>query len=210
MTEETQDPIASAIATTDNHSATFGIVKRTPKPDIRRIGITADGQWYLYGDKPNEAKADTIEAIATPRILEMNVSTRAKKSKYGPRDYLDVAMLGEAPNIRYVLSLPIAFTVKGTGEAKVTWPVRSLLAALNQLDLPSTPLKLEPVRGDEANFTNVYLDPEGLQRVEGGDIGSTLGDFYAALDTCRRSLGQPPLRLASAADSTTQLELANA
>jgi len=183
--------------------ARFGIVAKTIRPEVKRIGVTPKGRWYLYGDKPtdNDDDRDFVDAVATPRILDIAVSVRAKTSEYGPRPYLDVTMLGETPAIRYSLSLPCAYTDSKTQQRCTPSAVRSLLGCLITLDLAVTPLKLEPSRGAKANFTNVYLDPEGIQQVRAGRIDDGEQALQHAVDTCRRKLGLPPqFTLADAAD----------
>jgi hypothetical protein len=195
--------LMSTQLTTEAPASNFGITTRTPKPEVHRIGVTQGGEWYLYGDTPTSPR-QTIEALATPRILDIKVVVRAQRSEFGERRYLDVTMLGETPNIRYVLSLPCRYADQRTGTERTQYSVRSLLGCLMQLDLPNTPLKLEPSRGAKATFTNVYLDPAGLQPVNSPAIGAELADLQLAVDCCRASLGLPPqFNLASAADTTT-------
>jgi len=177
----------------------FGLARRTPKPELRRIGVTPTGEWYLYGVTPDAKDRIPVEAVLTPRIFEVAVTVRAKAGKFGPRPYLDVTMLGETPAIRYVLSLPCAYTAGGV--RRTPHSVRSLLGCLVTLSLADTPLKLEPSRGNAANFTNVYLDPDGLQPVRAAKIGDDECSLQQAVDACRRKLGLPPqFTLADAAD----------
>lgn len=171
----------------------FGLAPRTVRPTLRRIGVTPTGDWYLYGATPADADRTPVEAVCTPRILEIAVVTRAKtSSRFGPRPYLDVTMIGETPAIRYVLSLPCAYTDQRSGARLTPHSVRSLLGALLTLELANTPLKLEPNRGNAANFTNVYLDPEGLQQVRAKEIGDDECALQQAVDACRCKLGLPP------------------
>lgn len=177
----------------------FGLAKRTPKPEVRRIGVTTTGEWYLYGATASDNDRTPVEAVLTPRILDVAVNVRARTSKFGPRPYLDVIMLGETPSIRYALSLPCTYISNGV--RRTPHSVRSLLGCLVTLELADTPLKLEPSRGNAANFTNVYLDPDGLQPVRATKIGDDECALQQAVDACRRKLGLPPqFTLADAAD----------
>jgi hypothetical protein len=193
-------PDPEALITTP--PARFGLTTKTIRPEVKRIGVTPKGKWYIYGARPGDDEdREPVEAIATPRILDIAVTVRAKTSEYGPRPYLDVTMLGETPAIRYSLSLPCVYTDSETQQRCTPSAVRSLLGCLTTLDLAVTPLKLEPSRGTKANFTNVYLDPEGIQQVRAPRIDDGEQALQHAVDTCRRKLGLPPqFALADAAD----------
>jgi hypothetical protein len=167
----------------------FGLVTRTIRPEIRRIGVTQQGSWYLYGATPDDPNRPPVEALGTPRILEVRVVSRGKGSSFGKRDYLDVSMAGETPAVRYVLSLPCSMFSSEGKRLPTQRSVRSLLGALLAVDdLAATPLKLEPSRGKKATFTNVYLDPDGMQPVTGDDIGPDESDLQAAVDAVRSRL----------------------
>jgi hypothetical protein len=201
-----QLPVDSSIATSDPEAlitqpARFGLSTKTIKPTVHRVGVSQDGEWYLYGETAKTKDRTPVEALATPRILDIQVVVRATRtSDFGPRPYLDVTMLGETPAIRYVLTLPCAFVDQRTGGRHTPSAVRSLLGCLITLDLAATPLKLEPSRGTKANFTNVYLDPDGLQQVRAERIGDGEADLQSAVDACRRKLGlAPQFALADAA-----------
>jgi len=172
--------------------ARFGLTTKTVKPTVHRVGVSQDGEWYLYGVNAKTKNRTPVEALATPRILDVQVVVRATRtSDFGPRPYLDVTMLGETPAIRYILTLPCAYADPRTGARHTPFSVRSLLGCLATVDLTTTPLKLEPSRGAKATFTNVYLDPDGQQQVRADRIGDSEADLQAAVDNCRRSLGLP-------------------
>lgn len=160
----------------------FGILPSTPKPTVHTVGISLQGAFYLYGDSP-AAPGPTVPAIGTPRILEIAVAQRGANSRYGARAYLDVRMVGACPGEQFLLTLPCH---------NKQWSYRSLLGALLTLDLPNTPLKLQPNPGREAVFIQVYLDPEGEQQVIAPAIGPERADLEAAVDRCRINLGLAP------------------
>ena len=178
----------------------FGITSRPVPPEVKRIGVTPTGEWYLYGSDPAAKDRAPVEALATPRILDVTVTKRGKTSRYGLRPYLDVTMAGPVPAIRYVLSLPCAYNDQRSGQRLTPHAVRSLLSCLLTLDLLNTGVLLVPARGTDASFTNVYLDPEGQQQVRAERIGADECSLQQAVDACRRKLGLPPqFALASAA-----------
>jgi hypothetical protein len=189
------DPAATAPepeALIHQRQASFGLVSRPVRPEIKRIGAAPAGEWYIYGDTPNAKDRTPVDAIATPRIMDIAVAMRGKTSKFGARPYLDVTMAGEVPAIRYILSLPCAYNDQRSGKRLTPHAVRSLLGCLITLDLPTTGVLLVPTRGTDANFTNVYLDPAGEQQVRAEKIGDDECSLQQAVDTCRRKLGLRP------------------
>lgn len=174
-------------------ASSFGLVARTLRPEIRRIGVTQQGEWYLYGATPDAPGRIPVEAVATPRIVDVSVVSRGKGSTFGKRDYLDVSMVGETPSVKYILSLPCSLHSSEGKRLPTQRSVRSLLGALLAIDgLATRPLKLEPSRGKRATFTNVYLDYEGQQPVTGEDIGPDEVDLQRAVNATRARLGLPP------------------
>jgi hypothetical protein len=165
--------------------ARFGITTRPVPPETIRIGVTSTGEWYVYGSDAGAKDRKPVEALATPRILDITVASRGTGSRFGLRPYLDVAMAGPVPAIRYVLSLPCR-------HRPTPHSVRSLLGCLLTLDLSDTGVMLVPTRGTSAAFVNVYLDPEGQQQVRAERIGPDECDLQQAVDTCRGKLGLPP------------------
>lgn len=184
----------------------FGITTRTPRPEVRRIGVTQQGSWYLYGATPDDPDRQPVEAVATPRITDVRVVSRGKGSSFGRRDYLDVTMIGETPAVRYVLSLPCLMRSSDGKRLPTQRSVRSLLGALLTIDqLAATPLKLEPSRGKKATFTNVFFDPAGERPVTGEDIGPDETDLHRAVNNVRARLGLSPqfAELGDASDRST-------
>jgi hypothetical protein len=177
----------SCLVTTDHALAPVpdlpGLAPRSPDVTTHVIGISQDGELYLYGDSPS-APGPIVPAIVAMRILDVVVVTRGVEgSRYGQRDYLDVRLLTDVPSVQYILRLP---TQNGQ------WSYRSLLGALMTLDLAATALKIEPRRGKVATFLQVSLDPEGINRVNAPAIGPDRDDLEVAVDRCRALLGLEP------------------
>lgn len=180
----------TALATTDQPQ--FGIIPASPQITTTTIGINKDGQFYQYGDSP-QAPGPVVPALGTPRVLDVQIVTRGNDtSRYGTRDYLELRTMGETPDRHYLLRLPCQGGKTADGRFTVQHSVRSVLGALCELDLQDTAVKLEPVRGREATFIHVSLDPAGQQRVIAPSIGPSRADLEIAVDRCRSSLGLPP------------------
>jgi hypothetical protein len=193
MTTDVHAPDSPEALVAPPPASGFGLTTRTLRPEIRRIGVTQQGEWYLYGATPDDPNRQPVEAIATPRIIDVSVVSRGKGSSFGKRDYLDVAMVGETPSVKYILSLPCSMHSSEGKRLPTQRSVRSLLGALLAVDgLAARPLKLEPSRGKRATFTNVYFDFEGQQPVTGEDIGPDEIDLRRAVNATRSLLGLPP------------------
>jgi hypothetical protein len=193
MTTDVHAPDSPEALVTPPAASVFGLTTRTLRPEIRRIGVTQQGEWYLYGATPDDPNRQPVEAIATPRIIDVTVVSRGKGSSFGKRDYLDVAMVGETPSVKYILSLPCSMYSSEGKRLPTQRSVRSLLGALLAVDgLATRPLKLEPSRGKRATFTNVYFDFAGQQPVTGEDIGPDEADLQRAVNATRSLLGLPP------------------
>lgn len=170
----------------------FGILPASPRPVVTTIGISQDGCFYQYGETA-QTPGPIVPALGTPRLLDVQIVTRGKEgSRYGTRDYLEVRMAGETPERQYLLRLPCQGGKTRDGNFTIQHAVRSLLGALTELDLQAVGVKLEPIRGREATFVQVSLDPEGQQRLVAPSIGPSRVDLEIAVDRCRASLGLPP------------------
>lgn len=162
---------------------TDGILPASPRRESTLVGISQEGQFYLYGPTPSQP-GPTIEALMGV-VTDVSVGSRGGEgSRYGARDYLDVRLQAPDPSIQYVIALPAH---------RSQWSYRTLLGALLVLDLSATALKLEPTRGrEEATFIQVSLDPEGRQRVIAEAIGPDRNDLEIAVNACRRNLNLEP------------------
>lgn len=179
MTQE----ITSTLATIDHPAIPAdGLLPASPQRQATVIGINQDGRFYLYGPSATE-RGPEIEAVMGV-ILGVGISTHGTpESRYGERDYLDVRIQSPTPSLQYLLRLPAH---------QGQWSYRSLLGALQCVELSATALKIEPVRGREATFIQVSLDPEGFDRVIAPAIGPERSDLEDAIDACRRLLGLEP------------------
>jgi hypothetical protein len=206
MTTDVHAPDSPEALVAPPPASGFGLTTRTPRPEIRRIGVTQQGEWYLYGATPDDPNRQPVEAVATPRIVDVSVVSRGKGSSFGKRDYLDVAMVGETPSVKYILSLPCSMHSSEGKRLPTQRSVRSLLGALLTIDaLAVTPLKLEPSRGKKATFTNVYFDLDGQQPVTGEDVGPEEVDLQRAVNGVRSRLGLPP-QFREMADASVEAE----
>ena len=185
-----------------NPSPQFGIIAPSQTIETVVIGISQDGRFYFYGDSPQTPGPD-VPAIGTPGILNVEIVNRGLEgSRYGTRDYLDVRMQGETPSLHYLLRLPCQGSADRFGSFTIQHSCRSLLGALQTLDLPGTALKIEPVRGRETTFIQVSLDPLGTQRVSAASIGPDRNDLEIAVNRCRQLLGLPAQFLSPSGDTT--------
>jgi hypothetical protein len=192
----TQSALTSA-----NPSPQFGIIAPSLAVETVVIGISQDGRFYFYGDTPQTPGPD-VPAIGTPGILNVEIVNRGVEgSRYGTRDYLDVRMQGEMPSLHYLLRLPCQGSADRSGSFTIQHSCRSLLGALQTLDLPGTALKIEPIRGRETTFIQVSLDPLGTQRVSAASIGPDRNDLEIAVNRCRQLLGLPAQFLCPSGDS---------
>ena len=176
--------------------------KRPPEPTTTAYGITATGQFYVYGptsQSPQRLLAvdDSIDFLA---ILSAQLKT------FAGRDYFELRLRAMEPLTLYSLRLPAQGSLTTPGSEPTTqWSVRSLLGALlgvhQELDLRATPGKLCARRGTgkkggfAANFVDLFW-PTGLdgamERVFADAIGGTRHDLEIALNQLRRALHQPP------------------
>lgn len=159
-----------------------GILPPSPRREATPVGISQEGRFYLYG--PTAAEPGPEIGALMGLITDVLVSSRgAEESRYGTRDYLDVRIQAPDPAIQYLLALPAHLS---------QWSYRTLLGALLMVDLSATALKLEPIRGREATFIQVSLDPHGHQRVTAEAIGPERADLEIAVNACRRLLNLEP------------------
>lgn len=181
----------TSLATTDQPQ--FGILPAPPTITTTTIGIDDDGRFYKYGDTPaKDKRGPIVPALGTPRILDVQIVTRGKGSEYGERPYLAVRVMGETPDLHYLLRLPCGGSYNTRGQFSIQHSVRSLLGVLCELDLQDTAVMLVPKSGKTTTFIHVFLDPAGQQQVQAPSIGPSRADLEIAVDRCRRSLGLPP------------------
>lgn len=171
------------------------IVPPTPELETTAVGISADGDLYIYGDTP-QAPGPIVPALVAS-LLEVSVSQHGAASRHGLRDYLELRMATPLPDTQIVLRLPCKGTVSpSTGLTSTPWSVRSLLGALLSLDAPDTAVKLQTKRGTSATFFRVFpYDTDGneLPEVHAEAIGGSRDDLEIAVDSIRKRLGLPSL-----------------
>ena len=176
-------------------SAPAWIVPSTPEPEITAVGISADGDLYIYGDTPQTPGPIVPALIAS--LVDITISQHGAGSKHGLRDYLELRMATPLPDTQIVLRLPCKGAVSpSTGLTSTPWSVRSLLGALLSLDAPDMAVKLQTKRGTSATFFRVFpYDADGneLPEVRAEAIGSSRDDLEIAVDAIRRRLGLRPL-----------------
>jgi hypothetical protein len=161
---------------------------------LTTVGINRDGDLYLYGD--TAAAPGPLVPAVRGCVAAIAVSTHGASSRYGPREYLDLTMAAATPGTGFLLRLPCGATSSINGSWSNTWAVRSLLGALQEVDLAFTAVKLQTKRGREATFLQVYPhDPEGreLPEVRATSIGCSRDDLEIAINRIRAGLGQPAL-----------------
>lgn len=157
-----------------------GIVPASPSLAYKAVGISPDGELYIYADTP-DGERQQVPALAGV-VVDVAVNTYGANSEYGARDYLDVSVAASAFDI-YTLRLPCHAS---------QWSYRSLLGSLLALDLPAQAVKIEPKRGNRTTFIRVSLDPDGIEQVMAESIGPDRDDLEIAVNHCRRSLGLDP------------------
>lgn len=171
------------------------IVPPTPETETTAVGISADGDLYIYGDTP-QIPGPIVPALVAS-LLEVSVSQHGAASRHGLRDYLELRMATPLPDTQIVLRLPCKGTVSpSTGLTSTPWSVRSLLGALLSLDAPDTAVKLQTKRGTSATFFRVFpYDTDGneLPEVHAEAIGGSRDDLEIAVDSIRKRLGLPSL-----------------
>jgi hypothetical protein len=170
------------------------VVPATPSLSLTTLGINRDGDLYIYGD--TAANPGPIVPAVRGCVASIATSTHGAGSRYGPREYLDLTMAAATPGTGFLLRLPCGATNPISGTWSNSWAVRSLLGALQEVDLSFTAVKLQTKRGREATFLQVYPhDPEGreLPEVRATSIGGSRDDLEIAINRVRAALGQPAL-----------------
>jgi hypothetical protein len=167
----------------------------TPASSIKlhAVGINKDGEFYLYGDSP-ASPGPVVPAIAG-RIISLSVHQYGGSSRYGLRDYLDLIVISDVPTHRAVLRLPCSGSQhRDTGVPHTPWSVRSLLGALAMLDLTATSVKLQPKRGREATFIQVFpRDSYGDEtELRAEPIGPSRDDLEIAVNRLQQALHLQP------------------
>lgn len=169
-----------------------GTLPASPAPEVHVYGVNRDSQLYRYGDSAARP-GPTVEAICG-LPFDLRVVTLGAGSGYGEREYLELRMLSPMPNAQCWLRLPCWRKKPAPDVKPFPWGARSLLSALLAIDVSTTAVKLEAIRGSKAGATliRVSLDAEGMQRVTADPIGPDREDLEGAVDRIRRSLGLPP------------------
>lgn len=183
----TQSPLQAPDSTGPGPAT--GLVPATPPAHLQLIGISQEGELYLYGDS---GPGQSVAAVIATRILEIGIVRRGATSRFGERDYLDIRMASPLPDLFHSLRLPCSGSKGVDGTPVTQHSVRSLLGALITLDLSDTAVKIQPKRGHTATFIEVLLHPTEYRPVIASSIGPTRDDLEAAVDRCRASLGLEP------------------
>lgn len=174
-----------------------GICANSPEISTKTIGLGPNdkasipaGRFYFYGDTRASATAFSPDAnaffgvVRDVRVAKCgNAGSVGGTSWQGDRDHLELLLDTPNPLLRYLLRLP---AYQGQ------WSYRSLLGALQAVDLNAQAVKLEAKPGHTTTFIQVFLDPEGLQQVKAEAIGPDAADLQIAVDRLRRSLNLPP------------------
>lgn len=167
----------------------------TPDPDRNLVGISHTGDLYIYGDSPDQP-GPLVPALVGV-VTDINISQHGANSRYGLRDYLDLTLQTPIPDVQVILRLPCKTAAHPiSGELLIPWSVRSLLAALQSIQLSDTAIKLQTRRGTAATFFRVLpFSPEGIEKSEirCEAIGGSRDDLEIALNHLRIQLGLPLL-----------------
>lgn len=170
-------------------------VEPSPESTIATVGLNADGEFYLYGDSPDQP-GPVLQAIRGA-VVGMTIIQLGGNSRFGLRDYLEVRMVSDAPTeeFRLLLAAKPSPNIR-TGQLQLPWSVRSLLGCLIRLDLNATPVKLSPKRGAAALFIRVIpcsSDWSELPECRAIPIGPEVSDMASAVNAIRGSLALPAL-----------------
>lgn len=165
----------------------------TPERNYTTVGISAEGDLYIYGDTA-AAPGPTIPSVIGV-ILDAQVSQHGGASRYGVRDYLDLHLGTVIPGEFVVLRLPCQARPALDGTLQTRWSVRSLMGALLSLDLQEAVIKLQTKRGNATTFFRVFPhSPEGVElpEVRAESIGPAQDDLEIAVNRLRSQLNLPP------------------
>ena len=170
------------------------VVPATPEIDRTVVGISPNGVLYIYGETPDRP-GPLVPAIVGV-VTDLRVSQHGVNSRYGLRDYLDLQLGTPIASLEVILRLPCkANHPPGGGDPLIPWSVRSLLGALQAVDLPNTALKLQTRRGNSATFFRVIpFCAAGMEQAEirSAAIGGGRDDLEIAVNHLRAQLELPP------------------
>lgn len=171
------------------------VVPATPQRNYTTVGINADGELYIYGETA-QTPGPIVPALVGI-LLDLQITQLGGTSRYGLRDYLDLHMGAPIPGEIIVLRLPCQARPNiSTGSLQIPWSVRTLLAALLALDVRETAVKLQPRRGHETTFMQVFpYDTSGGEQAEvrAEPIGPSRDDLEIAVNALRQALDLPAL-----------------
>lgn len=166
----------------------------TPQRNYTTIGISAEGDLYVYGD--TASKRGPVVPALLGLVIDIRISRLGSSSRYGERDYLELHLQGPIPGEVAILRLPCqGRTAQGSPTDQSTWAVRTLLGALLAVDLQELSVKLQAKRGNSANFIQVFpFDSFGneLPEVRSDALPPDRSGLEAAVDAIRAALGLPP------------------
>lgn len=173
----------------EDWAASDGILPASDsQPLYRLIGISQEGQFYHYGptpDQPGEIVPALMGLVCDIAITRHGTpGSRGGNAWDGSREHLSLRLLPPSPTVHNVLRMPAH---------RGQWHYRSLLGALLELDLRTTPIKVEPRAGRATTFIQVATDVKGVNVVRAEPIGPDIEDLEAAVDKVRQGLGLPRL-----------------
>lgn len=193
MTDPALAP-ATADALSTDHDLPAWVVPATPQRNYTTVGISADGELYIYGDTA-AAPGPVVPALVGV-VLDVLISQHGGGSRYGLRDYLDVHLGAPIPGEIIVLRLPCQARANAqSGQLQTPWTVRTLLAALLSLDLRETAVKLQTRRGTATTFFQVFpYSEQGAEQPEiiVDAIGPSADDLEIAVNAARSQLDLSP------------------
>jgi len=157
------------------------------------FGIDIKGNFYPY-DRRDLVIPEIRGAITGLRLIQLAGNTDS-----GPRDYLEVRMIFNAPAKQFRLLLPADERPVDREPGHVSTPnsIKSLLGALLVLDLTTQAVKLITSKGEgrvknrRPTFINVCVcgpDWESIAQVSAKNIGGSKADMVAAIAQINQSL----------------------
>lgn len=181
-------------------------VQATPDVERNLVGMSRSGDFYAYGDSPDQP-GPLVPALVGV-VTDITISQHGATSRYGLRDYLDVTLQTPIPDVQVLLRLPCkASPHPVSGELLIPWSVRSLLAALQTIQLSETAIKIQPRKGTATTFIRVMpFSPEGIEQPEirCEAIGGSRDDLDISVNHLRSQLGLPPLFPGASSSSGSQ------
>lgn len=186
--------LAPTSAGADSDALPSWAAPATPQRTYTTIGISAEGDLYVYGD--TASKRGPVVPALVGLVIDIQISRHGLGSRYGERDYLELHLQGPIPGEVAILRLPCqSRNGQGVFTDQSPWTVRTLLGALLMVDVQTLAVKLQAKRGNSANFIQVFpFDQDGneLPEVRSDALAPGRADLETAIDTVRSALNLPP------------------